>query len=382
MQQLTRLRAGRRRDVSITRWSCSLGAAVVVMAIAASAAAQEPRELRWARLHDRAVVVEKQDGSLVAGTLVAVADGGVEVVQPDGARVVVGAANVKALRARLKGQQVTVRLKDGDEAISGKLAERDDTTIVVETDDGRRVTVVRASIETVRERFPAPPRVALPPASAAEDESHASEAPPEDAGRPPRELAARTGFQMALSTGYSLPLGSADNSLSQSDFVSGQVPVLLEIGGKTSRHLFFGVYSGVAFGGAGGALSSTCSLSGVSCSSLDLRFGAEIQVHFLPDARFNPYLGYGVGLESTSVSASSSATSASVTALGVELGRFTLGGDFRLSHYFGLGPCFTFSVAQYETISESTGGTSMSADLASKALHEWLTIGARVTLFP
>jgi hypothetical protein len=45
---------------------------------------------------------------------------------------------------------------DGEE-VQGKLAESDDQTIVVETDDGRRVTVTRASIKTVREREPEAP---------------------------------------------------------------------------------------------------------------------------------------------------------------------------------------------------------------------------------
>lgn len=154
--------------MSSKRWMCGLAAAVVLTAVAGRASA-EPPDPAWKALEGHAVVVERQDASLVAGKLVVVEEGSVEVVKPDGSRAVVERSAVKALRARLKDTQVTVTMKETEVTLSGKLAERDATTIVVTTDDGRRVTVDRASIETVRHRFPTEPAVAAPrPAKDAE----------------------------------------------------------------------------------------------------------------------------------------------------------------------------------------------------------------------
>lgn len=141
-----------------TRWVCGLVAAMVMTA--AKGASAEPLEPGWVALKDHAVVVERQDGSLVAGKLVGVEEGSVEVLKPDGSRAVIERSAVKALRTRLRDAQVTVTRKEGEEAISGKLVESDAKTIVVETDDGRRVTVERATINTVRERLPKEPAAA------------------------------------------------------------------------------------------------------------------------------------------------------------------------------------------------------------------------------
>jgi hypothetical protein len=58
---------------------------------------------------------------------------------------------------------------------------------------------------------------------------------------------------MALRTGYSVPLGSVTENLSMSDSVSGQVPILIDIGGKPIPNLFVGGYLGLGFGGVAGA---------------------------------------------------------------------------------------------------------------------------------
>jgi small nuclear ribonucleoprotein (snRNP)-like protein len=133
------------------RWISCL--AVAVMMTTASVASAEPPDPRWTRLTDHAVVVEKQDGGLVAGQLVAVDEGHVEVMAPDGSRTVLERSQIKAVRTRLNDQQVTVTTAN-DVKVHGKLAESDDETIVVETDDGQRTTVARVSIKTVRERRP------------------------------------------------------------------------------------------------------------------------------------------------------------------------------------------------------------------------------------
>src|SRR5690242_15299484 len=102
--------------MSSIRWGRGLAAAVV-MSAARGASAEEP-DPRWSALRDRAVVVERRDGSRVEGKLVEVAQGSVAVQKPDGSRAVVERSAIKALRTKLRGQQVTVSMTANGETIS------------------------------------------------------------------------------------------------------------------------------------------------------------------------------------------------------------------------------------------------------------------------
>jgi len=113
-------------------------------------------------------------------------------------------------------------------------------------------------------------------------------------GAPP----ARTGFQMDVRTGYSIPMGKLAGEAKLSDQLSGQVPIIIDIGGKVIPELFVGGYLGFAFGGAGSAADAFCKGNGQSCTALSLHLGALIQYHILPAGAVNPWVGYGIGVES------------------------------------------------------------------------------------
>ncbi len=173
------------RIMSSMRWARGFAAAVAVLTAAGTASAEAP-EPGWGALQGHAVVVERQDGSLVAGKLVAVGEGSVEVQAPDGTRTVVERAGVKAVRSKLSGQQAVVVMKENDAQVAGKLVESDPKTVVVVTDEGRRVTLERASIQVVRERFPAALAPAPRPASTASGDPHETslEDPPPEEEKP------------------------------------------------------------------------------------------------------------------------------------------------------------------------------------------------------
>jgi len=177
---------------------------------------------------------------------------------------------------------------------------------------------------------------------------------------------------MALRTGYALPLGKAEEDLEMKDFASGQVPIFIEVGGKPIPHLFIGGYLGFGFGGPAGLLKEAC---GGRCSAASFRIGVEGQLHILPAGLANPWLGYGIGLESIAIGTSGDD---SVGLAGVELARFSAGVDFRLTKVFGVGPFVDFSMGNYSSISVG----SLSADIERQAMHEWLTLGARFVFFP
>lgn len=202
-------------------------------------------------------------------------------------------------------------------------------------------------------------------------------------GAPP----AARGFQMAVRSGYAIPMGDAtgadDDELSRT--FGGQVPVLVELGGKLGPSLFSGFYVGMGFGEAGSTIGAMCRSGRISCSTQTVRFGAEMQVHLQPEGAVNPWLGYGVGLEFTSLSMRGPEGEASLSLLGTELAHLMVGVDFRLSKSLGLGPVLDLSAATYSSVTTELNGVeepSASGQIAEAGIHAWLNLGARVVLFP
>lgn len=197
--------------------------------------------------------------------------------------------------------------------------------------------------------------------------------------------APQSGFQMALRTGYGVPFGNSSGAPGDTypSLVSGQFPLMLDIGGKLNHHFFLGAYLGLGIGGAGSALEPTCELSGVSCGHASLRLGVQLQYNVAPAAKVNPWFGYGIGIESTAVAASGSNGDAAVGVAGFELARLMAGVDFRLTHGVGIGPFADFTVGRYSSMStKDPSGFETTGDIEDRAAHEWLTLGVRLVFFP
>jgi len=184
---------------------------------------------------------------------------------------------------------------------------------------------------------------------------------------------ARRGFQLALRTGYSTPLGNAMKDSPMSDWFTGQVPFVIDVGGKPWEHLFFGGFLGLSGGGAGDALVDC-----TGCSSIGVRFGAEALYSFLPGGRVDPWLGYGIGFAYVDVGDDSGTVDLS----GFEPAILSGGVDFRLSRVFGLGPFVELSLGRYSTIGAESGDFGVTNDLDERATHAWLTLGVRGVFFP
>ncbi len=197
-----------------------------------------------------------------------------------------------------------------------------------------------------------------------------------DDGEDPKSDAppARIGFQMAARIGYQIPLGNAAEGVKQSDIFGGQVPVYLDIGGKVHRNIFVGGYLGLGIGGCGDAYSR-----GQSCASAAFHFGAEILVSILPDGLVDPWVGYGIGIETGAVSTGNNNTG---SLFGFEFGHFMGGVDFRLARGIGVGPYMDFGVGEYTSQSYKSNGVSIDAGIDQKAIHESFTLGARLVVFP
>jgi len=226
---------------------------------------------------------------------------------------------------------------------------------------------------------PPPPVIVAPSGAAAPGEPTTTgpqPANPEDG--PP----SHKGFQMALRPGIAIPLGSAEKGTSQADIFGPQFSMILDIGGKPIDNLFIGGYLGLNIGGAGGKAADACSSNNISCTSATIRLGIEAQYHIIPEGKINPWVGYGIGIESSGLGQSKNGQAVTTTVTGWEFAHLMAGVDFRISKTFGIGPVVDFSIAQYSRTATSGGLRDDSADIKDKAIHQWLTIGARLVLLP
>jgi hypothetical protein len=237
----------------------------------------------------------------------------------------------------------------------------------------------------------APPPPFPPPPPVAPAYSLRPPPPPRPSDAPP----AYDGFQVMARTGAQFPLGQATGAPNDSmgNTFSWQVPIAGDIGWKPTPSWFVGLYFGLGFGAPGSVISQACSSHSESCFSSTARIGLETLYYLSPASAVNPWLGYGVGYEQSSVSiGASGGGSASVSAKGWEFGHLMAGLDFRLSQVIGIGPMVDLSFGQYGTLAVNTGGTdssgtyvqtgSASGSITQTALHEWLLVGGRMVFFP
>jgi hypothetical protein len=178
-----------------------------------------------------------------------------------------------------------------------------------------------------------------------------------------------------------------------SDLLAWQLPIQVDIGLKVRRDVFVGGYAAFSYGrGAGGY---PCDTAWEECSALDARVGFQAQYHVRPDGTVNPWIGYGVGVESlrvdhvehTSASPAEVAYEDTGRAFGVEFARIDLGLDVRLSHLVGAGAFVSCAAGDYLSASVDSPA-SKGAGLVSVfnrsdgAVHLWMVVGARIVLLP
>jgi hypothetical protein len=218
-----------------------------------------------------------------------------------------------------------------------------------------------------------------PPILSATTTSSAEVATPDPAAPPP----ARRGFQMALRPGIAMPLGSTQKDVSQSDVFGPQFTAAADLGVKITNNIFIGGYLGIGVGGTGGKTADQCDAEKTSCSAVSARIGAQAHYHFIPQGKINPWVGYGLGFESSGTSQKVNGFSVSTTRTGFEVAHLMAGADFRISKDFGVGPVADFSIGRYTKASVSGAFASAGDnDIKDGAWHQWLTLGARLTIFP
>ena len=217
-----------------------------------------------------------------------------------------------------------------------------------------------------------------PKTDTAEDDEVASASSASDGGK----------FAIGLRLGYALPMGSSvgvgsgATAQEMTDVVSGQFPIWLDLGYMVTPNVMLGVYGQYGFTSLAGQIKTECdqaSALGVSCSASDIRLGGQVQYHFSPSEKIDPWLGLGVGYEWMTISASGAGQDLSTTISGVEFANLQGGVDFKVMPNFGIGPFISLPLGQYGSVSNSGSGAASNpgGDISNKAIHEWLTFGAR-----
>jgi hypothetical protein len=219
------------------------------------------------------------------------------------------------------------------------------------------------------------------------------EAPP---AAEPEPYAARPGPQVGARVAYSAGFGSVYEGLAMSDWSSGAVPVILDLGWRFLPQLYVGAYGQVA--PTVTRSSPVACPDGTDCSALDWRVGLEVDFHFWPSSRFDPYVGVGGGYEILHRAVSGPVTlplgsqtktgmvNASISDRGWELVNVTAGFDLRAARNIGIGPFVTGALGRFDVHNgtESTildGGTVSSGSVRGvvHTVHEQLIVGLRGT---
>jgi hypothetical protein len=212
-------------------------------------------------------------------------------------------------------------------------------------------------------------------------------------------LGASTGPQVGARVGYAAGAGVIYSGLSYSDATSGSIPVIVDVGWRFLPQLYAGIYGQLA-----PVITRTNAVScpeGTNCSAQDYRFGVEVDLHFAPSSRVDPYVGVGGGYEvlqtnvggGTTLPAAAGAQPASVNAStndrGWEMAAVTLGLDVRPNRGVAVGPFVTGTLGEYNvrtgTQSVMTGATLVQTTPVSDVnhgLHELLIGGVRGTFNP
>lgn len=215
-----------------------------------------------------------------------------------------------------------------------------------------------------------------------------------DPGERPH-LAARRGLQMAALTGLRFPMGDATHESGDTLAArySAQLPLVLEIGTKLTEHVHVGGYLGMAFGFEGSAdgVEKYCDddddnlNNDVSCSVYAYRAGIQAQYHLAPSAEYNPWFGYGFGVETFIQKLQDSPRNFEerTQTTGLNVAKLDLGVDYRAKRGVGMGLYSEASVGRFlHSRTEINGNATYVGKLEDPAWHLWLGAGVRLVLFP
>jgi hypothetical protein len=196
------------------------------------------------------------------------------------------------------------------------------------------------------------------------------------------------GINLSARVGFGVPSGdisddrdAAGNKIDPAldDLVNYKIPIWLELGYRFNPSVWGGLYLELA---PAKTDRSFC-VSGRDCSSHDVRFGVDMQLHFAPYNNVDPWLGLGIGAEFLAVKAFDPSINdvSKFTWAGLEFPLLEAGLDLALSPRATIGPYVAWSIGYYTRYGvESPGFAGISGSISDKAIHTWFQIGVKGTL--
>lgn len=153
-------------------------------------------------------------------------------------------------------------------------------------------------------------------------------------GPPP---APANAWELTIGNGYSQGFGSADGALGLDDYARGGPSLQLGFGYRIDPHLMVGIY----------AEGANYFESGITRGDTDIYGGAvgmQVNWHFTPFSRFDPWVGVGGGYRGYWVDHPNAGTTA---AYGVDIVRLRVGLDYRSTSWMSMGPMVGASLTTF-----------------------------------
>jgi hypothetical protein len=222
-----------------------------------------------------------------------------------------------------------------------------------------------------------------------------AQAPPDAPYQPYEKKNRGPGVDLGARTGFGLPFGKS-SGVPGDDFdelSGGQVPLWFDLGIHFGGHFTAGMYLSYGIGISSDEFSRACDVLedasvgvDISCTSSDVRVGAQFLFHVLPARLVDPWVGVGLGWEWFSATQRASdgtqSASATLTTNGFESFNLQTGVDFKIADHIGLGPFVSFSNATFGSVKlscENLECTEQKQDITDTASHQWLMFGAKFT---
>jgi hypothetical protein len=185
--------------------------------------------------------------------------------------------------------------------------------------------------------------------------------------------AARAQLFLGARTGVVLPSGDIEKGQALKDASSAVIPLQLDLGFHLLETLAVGAYGGVGYSMLADGLEDFCDASGADCSGLNLRLGAQANLH-APFGLTKLWAGIFLGWEEQRFKHTAGGVTSESKLRGYEAG-LQAGLDFRTMTSFKFGPFVSASVGQYTTA--ATSGEEVPVAVEDRANHTWFTIGMR-----
>jgi hypothetical protein len=182
--------------------------------------------------------------------------------------------------------------------------------------------------------------------------------------------------------GWGFPYGTISNEGDGqlNDLVHYKVPFWLEAGYRFNRFVRGNTFLELA---PVSINSSVCPTGG--CTGSSVRFGFDLQLHFSPYYRVDPWVGFGFGWEWLSAQAQAFAPGGaplgkgSFHYFGFEVPLLEGGIDIPVTHVFAVGPYISWSLGEFSSVDTSTVLGHTSNSINARATHSWLQIGVKGT---